>query len=111
MLAAGAADAVALFAVVLVAVVLAEMVAPASLALALVLVHAVRLAEGFATSFAAALAELLRLPRAGAMEGRKATGKSASRPVPASLTALPHGGRHVDLGRRKRGENEVEAAG
>ena len=58
-----------------------------------------------------ALAELLLLPRAGTIEGGKATGKSASRPVPASLTALPHGGRHVDLGRRKRGKNEVEAAG
>jgi len=97
-LAAGAADAVALFAVVLVAVVLAEMVAPASLALALVLVHAVRLAEGFATSFAAALAELLRLPRAGAMEGRKATGKAASRAVPASLTGLPVRGWHGEDG-------------
>jgi len=109
--AAGAAGAVALLAVVFAAAVLAHLAAPASLSLAPPLVDAVWLAEAFAAALVAALAELLLLPRAGTIEGGKATGKSASRPVPASLTALPHGGRDVDLGRRKRGKNEVEAAG
>ena len=111
MRAAGAAGAVALLAVVFAAAVLAHLAAPASLSLAPPLVDAVWLAEALAAALVAALAELLLLPRAGTIEGGKATGKSASRPVPASLTALPHGGRHVDLGRRKRGKHEVEAAG
>ena len=96
MLAAGAADAVALFAVVLVAVVLAEMVAPASLALALVLVHAVRLAEGFATSFAAALAILLQLRREGAID--VPTGMFCLPSLAAPLTALPVRGWHGEDG-------------
>ena len=110
MLAAGAAGAVALGAVVLDAVVLTDLAAPASLALALVLVDAVRLAEAIATSPDAALAELLLLPRAGAIEGRKATGKPASRPVAAPFTALPLGGRHRCHG-GEQPENEVEPAG
>ena len=106
MFAAGAAGAVALGAVVLVAVVLADLAAPASLTLALVLVDAVQLAEAIATSPDAAFAELLLLPGAGAMEGRKAAGEPAGRPVAAPLTALPMGGtRHDAAGgaTRKRG--------
>ena len=95
MRAAGAAGAVALLAVVFAAAVLAHLAAPASLTLALVLVDAVRLAKTKATSPDAAFAELLLLPRAGTIEGRKATGKPTSRAVAAPLTALPQGGRHM----------------
>ena len=82
MRAAGAAGAVALLAVVFAAAVLAHLAAPASLSLGPPLVDAVWLAEAFAAALVAALAELLLLPRAGTIEGRKATGKSASRPFP-----------------------------
>ena len=77
MRAAGAAGAVALLAVVFAAAVLAHLAAPASLSLAPPLVDAVWLAEALAAALVAALAELLLLPRAGTIEGGKATGKSA----------------------------------
>ena len=111
MLAAGAADAVALVAVVLVTVVLADLVAPASLALALVLVHAVRLAKALATALVAALAPLLLLRRVGANvattdlgpTGRDAAAAAAARVLPLHASARST--------RRGQGHAEGKTAG
>ena len=103
--AAGAADAVALVAVVLVTVVLADLVAPASLALALVLVHAVRLAKALATALVAALAPLLRLRGVGANDGVIDLGPTGGAAVAAAARVLAL---HASARSTRRGQGHAE---